>query len=547
MGFGIAATAALTVVLAFSLTQGRSANSEALSVVVQTDQGWKTIRPMYYHKAQGTRLLPMSWFLALEQKSSTVNTVKRFANPEFLALFGFLPDDAHPDNPEGLPVGFARTKIPTLPDYLGFNCAFCHTGQITYTDPNTYRRYPLRIDGGPSMQFNARFLKELLEALKFTMEDESRRTRFVASVTQADPFYRAQEPAALIEDVRKLLSLFNDRTRLDPLEWGFGRFDALGNGGNQIFSMMYKNPDNLRVANGPVSIPSIWGTTFYDRMQWNGAARNFLARGIAEAWSAGAIPSQLDLSELQWMEEAVAKIPAPSWPDFFPPIDHMKAAEGQRLYQKKCERCHSESGDVPHFVSLADIGTDQVAAVNFANRKVHTGGATPQPAAQAMEQLTRDAIARAISDGVIRDAGRNENTWSHEPGYMARPLDAVWASPPYLHNGSVPNLYQLLSPVTERSKCFYVDNREYDPVRVGFALRRCDFQSRIDDPTTGFELDTARLGNYNIGHEFVGTSPRGNDADCRKPGILGCLLPDHERWQIVEYLKSRSSKAVSMR
>ena len=50
--------------------------------------------------------------------------------------------------------------------------------------------------------------------------------------------------------------------------------------------------------------------------------------------------------------------------------------------------------------------------------------------------------------------------------YKANPAEGMWASPPYLHNGSVPNLYELLSPAKERSKTFYI-GREFDPVKVG--------------------------------------------------------------------------------
>ena len=50
--------------------------------------------------------------------------------------------------------------------------------------------------------------------------------------------------------------------------------------------------------------------------------------------------------------------------------------------------------------------------------------------------------------------------------YKARPLQGAWATAPFLHNGSVPNLYELLSPVTERSKRFFLGRREYDPVKV---------------------------------------------------------------------------------
>src|SRR5262249_31378209 len=52
--------------------------------------------------------------------------------------------------------------------------------------------------------------------------------------------------------------------------------------------------------------------------------------------------------------------------------------------------------------------------------------------------------------------------------YKARPLDGIWATAPYLHNGSVPNLNALLTPPAQRPSEFYVGTRVYDPVNVGY-------------------------------------------------------------------------------
>ena len=68
--------------------------------------------------------------------------------------------------------------------------------------------------------------------------------------------------------------------------------------------------------------------------------------------------------------------------------------------------------------------------------------------------------------------------------YKARPLDGVSATPPYLHNGSVPNLYALLSPVAERPTKFFLGDREFDPLLVGY---------ETNPIPGGFELDTTRF------------------------------------------------------
>src|ERR1700678_824687 len=69
-------------------------------------------RQWFYHTAQGTELVPYKWFLALEQPRIKIfGTVPRFADSDYLARFGFLPDPASPQNPEGLPVGFAKDTV----------------------------------------------------------------------------------------------------------------------------------------------------------------------------------------------------------------------------------------------------------------------------------------------------------------------------------------------------------------------------------------------------------------------------------------------------
>jgi hypothetical protein len=104
--------------------------------------------------------------------------------------------------------------------------------------------------------------------------------------------------------------------------------------------------------------------------------------------------------------------------------------------------------------------------------------------------------------------------------YKAAPRDGVWATPPFMHNGSVPNLYEMLIPAKERTKKFYV-GREFDPVKVGLDT---------SESSGRFLLDTTLRGNSNAGHSFE-DGPLGD-------GVIGPQLTEEERWAIVEYLKS---------
>jgi hypothetical protein len=105
-------------------------------------------------------------------------------------------------------------------------------------------------------------------------------------------------------------------------------------------------------------------------------------------------------------------------------------------------------------------------------------------------------------------------------GYKARPLDGIWATAPYLHNGSVASLYELLLPPNERARKFWVGNRSFDPVQVGY----------VDaEPQDGraFLLQT----RDEDGEPIPGNSPEGHDY-----GVSN--LTDEERFAIIEYLKS---------
>jgi cytochrome c5 len=123
-------------------------------------------------------------------------------------------------------------------------------------------------------------------------------------------------------------------------------------------------------------------------------------------------------------------------------------------------------------------------------------------------------------------------------GYKPRPLEGVWATPPFLHNGSVPSLYEMLLPPDKRSPKFFVGRRDFDAKNVGYVSVPAD-PSEAD----GFWLDTKLDGNHNTGHAFVATPEQlaEHKADPKAhplpSGVIGPLLTDDERWALIEYLK----------
>jgi hypothetical protein len=232
-------------------------------------------------------------------------------------------------------------------------------------------------------------------------------------------------------------------------------------------------------------------------------------------------------------------------------IDRSAAAKGEKLYNELCLHCHKspmlsdEGRKTEHWtnstnptgkqffkvtmIPLAEIGTDPKEAQNFYDRTADSGplGKGIVSARDGLKYITQKLIDQSYAELKLSPEqqqewnGYRENELLAPLAYKARPHNGIWATPPYLHNGSVPNLFSLLSPVAERPKVFYLGNKQYDPVKLGLNT----------DPREGAsEFRTDMPGNSNAGHEF-NNGPKGN-------GVIGRKLSEEERKQIIEYLKT---------
>jgi hypothetical protein len=201
------------------------------------------------------------------------------------------------------------------------------------------------------------------------------------------------------------------------------------------------------------------------------------------------------------------------------------------------------------------IGTDPNDAVNFNARQmsfyqIETGpladyfGKKQVGIAEALSKITLEAKKtvydqleglKKLPEDLPRRAewdGYRPNNFRAPLGYPARPLRGYWATAPYLHNGSVPNMYQLLSPVAERDKVFYVGTTDYDPEHMGYSTR---WHWGLFDWIFSrglFKFDTHITGNSNRGHEFRDVKPGESSK-----GVIGPYLPPEDRLAIIEYLK----------
>jgi hypothetical protein len=546
------------------------------SVVHLSEQNWRPEqREWFYHTSQGTKVMPYAWFLALEQpRLSWPGPAPRFAATEYLARFGFIPSPPSPLNPDGLPVGFAKDEFgldegtEQTEAVVGLTCAACHTGQIESG------RRAIRIDGGPSMADTGAFQGQIGTALFLTHGSEPRFARFAERVfrTTGEPDTqeareRLHRRLELALDAGRTERGLAEKRRLYPVEEGFGRLDALGRGGNFVFGTLTGNHANLAVADAPVSYPALWDAPWFDWVQYNGSIRQPMGRNVAEAMGVRSLvklvgpPEQIHRSSVRIqniydMERQLAGpapgegLRSPPWQeDILGPIDRAAAERGQGHFQRLCSGCHlpwepSAAGaarSLPRvtMIPLEKIGTDPKAAMNFAQRTAVLPDGTRVSAAEGLRRVTTNVInawydANDVpergtwtdANGVVRP-GREEmnggrpNEWRAPMAYRARPLNGIWATAPYLHNGSVPSLYQMLLPAERRDASFYVGSRQFDPRNVGFTTTAFN---------GGFRFDTSIPGNGNRGHEFR-DGPLGN-------GVIGPELTDEQRREIVEYLKT---------
>ncbi len=343
-----------------------------------------------------------------------------------------------------------------------------------------------------------------------------------------------------------------------------------------MFAVDLGSPANFVAYTAPVHFPRIWNSSWFEWVQYNGSIEQPMTRNAGEALGVRAAvnltgpedqlyASSVQVQTLFDIEQLLAGKPpdvhtgftglnAPKWPaNILPPINTDLAAKGAALYKEICQGCHMAPVTDPEFwasaewksatpggerhldleqIPITHIGTDPAEATDMKNRHVAIPpglGITSDEFGPALGQLVEftvnhwyDAQQPLIAAAVRKQMNGNRPSAVRALlSYKVRPLNGVWATPPYLHNGSVPNVYALLSPVAERPKTFYLGNREYDPVNLGYLT---------DGFSGGFEFDTSVRGNSNSGHEF--------SDDRTKEGVIGRALSPDERRALIEYLKT---------
>jgi mono/diheme cytochrome c family protein len=194
------------------------------------------------------------------------------------------------------------------------------------------------------------------------------------------------------------------------------------------------------------------------------------------------------MSSLRRVTNYIGGLPAPKYPLA---IDAGLAAAGAVTYEAACANCHKVGGArTGTVIPLAEVGTDR----------------------HRLDMWTASAAGAANGLGDGHDW--KFKTFRKTAGYIAAPLDGIWLTAPYLHNGSVPTLADLLEPPAARPRTFWRGYDLYDATRLGFVAQGAEAER------AGTRLDVTRPGNGNAGHAY------GTD-----------LTPEQKR-ALLEYLKT---------
>jgi hypothetical protein len=446
-----------------------------------------------------------------------------------LSNFGLIPD------PEfGWPIGLSTKKVQHLGELpaLGINCASCHVAQIT----STSSKVPIQILGVTS-HFNveaffnslliATFrsadpenMKRVLRAFIYEFGEkraepfdvlwERQKERIVATV-QNDPF-RSQHVALgelypihfgglsagkseydLAELADMLLKLFhNMRAALHVPDQPPDKVPpASGPGRNDAFGLLAASLLNSPQPYSPIKFGLVWNVETRTWVHWDGNTKSPIARNLLASLGLGApmhgkrgdlifadVKRQTDLSE---------KIAPPKYPF---KIDNDAAKRGAPLFAANCNSCHGGPESDKRLFAVADVGTDPHRAEMF-TQKLADGFN------KFLSELEAEGY-QAPKEVGVRSTGK----------YWAATLGGVWARSPYLHNGSVRTMHELLTSPPQRAKTFHRGSRVFDEKEMGYT----------DEGV--YVLDTNGSGNSNSGHDY------------------GTKLSENEKRDLIEYLKT---------
>ena len=400
---------------------------------------------------------------------------EKLPGPGGWASFGFIYEAG-----QDIPIGFSLRKIGY--PALEANCSLCHTSTYRTSPADT----PKVILGAPAHTLDLEAFQHFLFACasdpRFTPANVLNAIHQVHQTSWFEGFvYRyAIIPITKHGLLKQKIAYAWQDSR--PTE-GRGRVDTFNPTKFNVFHM----PDDGTI--GTVDLPQIWNQRPRENLylHWDGNNNKLGERNYAAAMAVGATPQSVIPASFKQVTDFLLDLHPPAFPF---PIDQTKAARGKAIYESKCASCHAFGSPQTGQVTAIDtIGTDRHRFDSFSEALVDKFHAFNTP------PFKFDAYRKT-------------------EGYSNTPLDGVWARAPYLHNGSVPTLWDLLQAVEKRPTVFYTGYDVYDPKNLGFVT------SGPDAEHAGFKYEVCLPGNSNQGH------------------IQGTELKDDQKWDLIEYLKT---------
>jgi mono/diheme cytochrome c family protein len=407
-----------------------------------------------------------------------------------------------------LPIGFTKKTIGF--DRVANNCAVCHAARYRVS-PNDPPRF---VATGPNHTLDLeaffRFLVDCARDPRFNAGTLMNEINLAADLSWIDRMiYRfVLIPVTrnrLLERGPRFAWIYNHGLPEWP-DWGRGRDDAMNLTKYFLTTSPAGKPDDTL---GPTDMPSIWNLKKYKtrqntRMNFAGDswdANSVIIDSALGLYGAGPANNEAFLAEVRWLNKYLDEYQAPKFPF---PIDAARAAGGKKIFDAHCASCHWS--DLTGTLMLVEkIGTDGERIKSW----------NKQAAIRSNETVRSLGIGDDKRRGLVEDDPK---------GYIVAFLDGIWLRAPYLHNGSVPTLRDLLERAKDRPKVFYRGYDVYDPLDVGFislekqAKRLGVSWDAVKTVATPYDVDWRSNGN--TGHEF------------------GVELSPGDKDQLLEYLKT---------
>jgi hypothetical protein len=410
--------------------------------------------------------------------------------PGGYASIGIVGRDGHE-----MPIGFSKVTVGF--PRVGINCAVCHSATFRARAQDVPTVYPAAASHQTGEQEYLRFLIACANDPRFTADVILGE---IAKNTQLSVVDRMLYRFAIIPGTRRaLLRLGGTNSWMwSRPDWGRGRIDPF----NPVKFGILKQPIDNTIGNSDMM--PLWnlsrreGTAYH----WDGLSVSLKEVVISSALGDGATQKWVDRDYTHWNEtdpkrisslrrvmNYIGGLQAPKYPL---PIDNALAAAGEGTYKTLCASCHDPGGArTGKVIPLGEIKTDR----------------------HRLDMWTTGAVAayNAYGEGYSWKLTQFRKT----DGYTAVPLDGLWLTAPYLHNGSVPTLADLLTAPEARPTKFWRGYDVFDPEHVGF------MSTGPDAERVGTPYDVSRPGNSNVGHTY------------------GTTLSPAEKRALVEYLKTK--------